>query len=147
MLDSQLRLPLDSQMVRSAADDLLVVATSAASAERRKALESRGVEVLIFDGRDGRVRFARRDRSCSAQQQYLSVMIEAGSKVNWAALESGVADKVFLLLRAEDSGRPGIAVRWPAAWAGGGAPTPFACERTDVAPAFRRMSSPWKATS
>ncbi len=26
----------------------------------------------------------------------LSVMIEAGSKVNWAALESGVVDKVFL---------------------------------------------------
>ena len=30
-----------------------------------------------------------------AQQQYLSVMIEAGSKVNWAALETGVADKIF----------------------------------------------------
>ena len=27
---------------------------------------------------------------------YLSVMIEAGSKVNWAALESGAVDKVFL---------------------------------------------------
>ncbi len=30
-----------------------------------------------------------------AERKYLSLMIEAGSKVNWAALESGVADKIF----------------------------------------------------
>jgi diaminohydroxyphosphoribosylaminopyrimidine deaminase/5-amino-6-(5-phosphoribosylamino)uracil reductase len=31
-----------------------------------------------------------------AERRCLSVMIEAGSKVNWAALESGAVDKVFL---------------------------------------------------
>ena len=30
-----------------------------------------------------------------AKEKYLSLMIEAGSKVNWSALESGVADKIF----------------------------------------------------
>ena len=30
-----------------------------------------------------------------AQQKYLSLMIEAGSKVNWSALEAGVVDKIF----------------------------------------------------
>ena len=94
VLDSRLRLPLDSQMVRSAAGDVLVVGTSAAPAERRKALESRGVRVLILDGRDGRSDL-RAAIEAVAQQQYLSVLIEAGAKVNWAALETGVADKVF----------------------------------------------------
>jgi diaminohydroxyphosphoribosylaminopyrimidine deaminase/5-amino-6-(5-phosphoribosylamino)uracil reductase len=94
VLDSRLRLPLDSQMVRSAADDVLVVGTSAAPAERRKALESRGIRVLILDGRDGRSDL-RASIEAVAQQQYLSVLIEAGAKVNWAALETGVADKVF----------------------------------------------------
>ena len=94
VLDSRLRLPLDSQMVRSAAGDLLVVGTSAAPAERRKALEGRGVRVLILDGRDGRSDL-RASIEAVAQQQYLSVLIEAGAKVNWAALETGVADKVF----------------------------------------------------
>ena len=28
-------------------------------------------------------------------EKYLSLMIEAGSKVNWAALESGIVDKIF----------------------------------------------------
>ena len=94
VMDSQLRLPLDSKMARSATGDVVVAATSAASPERRKALESRGIEVLVFDGPGGRVDLqsvvewlGRRDR--------LSLMIEAGSKVNWTALESGCVDKVF----------------------------------------------------
>jgi diaminohydroxyphosphoribosylaminopyrimidine deaminase/5-amino-6-(5-phosphoribosylamino)uracil reductase len=94
VLDSRLRLPLDSQMVHSAAADVLVVGTSAAPAERRKALESHGIRVLILDGRDGRSDL-RGAIEAAAQQQYLSVLIEAGAKVNWAALETGVADKVF----------------------------------------------------
>ncbi len=94
VLDSRLRLPLDSQMVRSAEDDVLVVATSAAPAERRKALESRGVQVLVLDGRDGRSDM-RAAIEAVAQRRYLSVLIEAGAKVNWAALETGVADKIF----------------------------------------------------
>ena len=94
VLDSRLRLPLDSQMVRSAADDVLVVGTSAAPAERRKAMESRGIRALILDGRDGRSDL-RGAIEAVAQQQYLSVLIEAGSKVNWAALETGVVDKIF----------------------------------------------------
>src|ERR1051326_5853077 len=52
--DSQLRIPLDSQMVMGVKDDLAVVGTSAASPERRKALEGRGVKVLTFDGPGGR---------------------------------------------------------------------------------------------
>ncbi|MFN7995755.1 MAG: bifunctional diaminohydroxyphosphoribosylaminopyrimidine deaminase/5-amino-6-(5-phosphoribosylamino)uracil reductase RibD [Bryobacteraceae bacterium] len=94
VLDSRLRLPLDSKMVRSAQGDVLVVGTSAASAERRKALESRGVQVLILDGRDGRSDF-RATVEAIAQQKYQSLLIEAGAKVNWAALEAGVVDKIF----------------------------------------------------
>ncbi len=30
-----------------------------------------------------------------AREKYLSLMIEAGSKVNWSVLESGAADKIF----------------------------------------------------
>src|SRR5579863_2402791 len=43
VLDSTLRLPLESRIVRSAQGDLIVAATSAASPERRRALENRGI--------------------------------------------------------------------------------------------------------
>lgn len=95
VVDSQLRMPLDSKMVRSARQDLLVVGTSAASAERRATLERAGVLVLTFDGPDGRVDL-KQLVDWLASEKYLSLMIEAGSRVNWAALESGVADKIFL---------------------------------------------------
>ncbi len=95
VLDSTLRLPLESKLVKSAQGDLIVVATTAASAERRRALEARGVEVKTLDGPRGRVDI-RDVVSMLGERCCLSVMIEAGSKVNWAALESGAVDKVFL---------------------------------------------------
>jgi diaminohydroxyphosphoribosylaminopyrimidine deaminase/5-amino-6-(5-phosphoribosylamino)uracil reductase len=94
VMDSQLRLPLDSKMAVSAAGDVLVVTTSASSPERRKAMESRGIEVLVCDGPGGRADL----RSLIAwlgKKRYLSLMTEAGSKLNWTALESGLVDRIF----------------------------------------------------
>ncbi len=94
VMDSQLRLPLDSQMVRSANGDVLAITTSAASGERRKVLEARGIQVLVFDGPGGRADL-RSIVEWLGRQRYLSLIIEAGSKLNWTALESGVVDRVF----------------------------------------------------
>jgi diaminohydroxyphosphoribosylaminopyrimidine deaminase / 5-amino-6-(5-phosphoribosylamino)uracil reductase len=94
VLDSTLRLPLNSRMVTSCANDLAVATTSAASAERKRALEYRGVKVLVFDGPGGRTDL-RQVVEWLNVQQYRSLMIESGSKVNWAALESGIVDKIL----------------------------------------------------
>jgi diaminohydroxyphosphoribosylaminopyrimidine deaminase/5-amino-6-(5-phosphoribosylamino)uracil reductase len=94
VVDSQLRIPIDSRMVRSAAEDVAVVTTSAASDHRRNALESMGIQVLTFDGPSGRVDFPA-IAQWLAEHRYQSLMIEAGSKVNWSALESGVVDRIY----------------------------------------------------
>jgi diaminohydroxyphosphoribosylaminopyrimidine deaminase / 5-amino-6-(5-phosphoribosylamino)uracil reductase len=94
VLDSTLRLPPTSKIVTSCNRDVAVVTTSAASSERRKMLESRGIQVLVFDGPDGRTDL-RRLVEHLGREQYRSLMIEAGSKVNWAALESQIVDKIF----------------------------------------------------
>ncbi len=94
VLDSQLRIPLQSKMVTSANGDLLVVGTSAAPAGRRRALEALGIQVLIADGSGGRTD-PRKVIEYLAKQQYLSLMIEAGSKVNWTMLEAELADKIL----------------------------------------------------
>ncbi len=94
VLDSQLRLPPDSALATSCQNDVLVVTTSAASPDRRRKLESMGVHVEILERTDGRaslqgvIDFLSRDK-------YQSLMIEAGSRVNWAALEAGIADKIY----------------------------------------------------
>jgi diaminohydroxyphosphoribosylaminopyrimidine deaminase/5-amino-6-(5-phosphoribosylamino)uracil reductase len=94
VLDSLLRTPAESKMVSSNRGDVLVVTTSAASPERRKRLESKGVRVEVLEGADGRVDL-RAVVSLLANEKYLSLMIEAGSRVNWTALESGIADKIY----------------------------------------------------
>ncbi len=94
VLDSQLRIPLTSKMVTSANGDVMVVGTSVAPVERRKALEAAGIRVLIADGAGGRTD-PQKVLDYLAKERYLSLMVEAGSKVNWTMLDSGIADKVL----------------------------------------------------
>ncbi len=92
--DSQLRLPLSSKLVASANNDVVVAATSAAAPERRRALEQRGIRVWTLDGPGGRVNL-RGVVECLAREKCLSLMIEGGSKLNWAVLEARAADKIY----------------------------------------------------
>ncbi len=94
VLDSRLRLPIESRLVTSCNDDVAVVTTSAASAEKRKALEKFGVKVLVFDGPFGRTD-VRRTIDWLGEQRWLSVLVEAGSHLNWSVLEAECADKIF----------------------------------------------------
>jgi diaminohydroxyphosphoribosylaminopyrimidine deaminase/5-amino-6-(5-phosphoribosylamino)uracil reductase len=95
LADSLLRLPLESKLVRTFQDDLVVMTTSAAPAERRAALESRGIPVHVFDASQGRVDLAAVVQWLG-DQQILSLLVEAGSKLNWAVLDSGLVDKTLL---------------------------------------------------
>jgi diaminohydroxyphosphoribosylaminopyrimidine deaminase/5-amino-6-(5-phosphoribosylamino)uracil reductase len=95
VLDSQLRTPLTSRLVESADGDLLIVCNSVAPLARRLALESRGVRVEALAGPLGRTSIPELVRLLG-RETYRSVMIEGGSKINWAALESNAVDKVFL---------------------------------------------------
>ncbi len=94
VLDSRLRLPVDSRLVASCRDDLVVFTTSAAAPERRRALEGRSVRVVALDGPQGRVDM-RRVVDQLAGERCLSLMVEGGSKINWAFLEAALADKVL----------------------------------------------------
>lgn len=94
VLDSTARTPRNSRLMRSCANDVLIVTTSAAPVERRAALELAGARILTADGRDGRTDL-HAVIELLAREKYLSLMIEAGSKVNWAALEAGLVDKIL----------------------------------------------------
>src|SRR5262249_16167642 len=80
--------------------DVVVVTTSAAPPERRLAIEARGAKVLVFDGPGGRVDL-QSVISWLGGARYLSLMIEAGSRVNWSVLEQGLAAKIFFYYGAK----------------------------------------------
>jgi diaminohydroxyphosphoribosylaminopyrimidine deaminase / 5-amino-6-(5-phosphoribosylamino)uracil reductase len=100
ILDSRLRLPVESRLVENAAgqrnNDVLVFYSSADDSKKTQ-LEQLGVRVekiseVEADGRPDMPSIMRR----LGQLEITSVMIEGGSTVNWAALASNAVDKVFL---------------------------------------------------
>jgi len=101
ILDSHLRLPLESRLVQSVAmksapeNDVLVFCSSAGD-KKKSDLEARGIRVEQLppdsQGRPDIHAVLRR----LGQLEITSVIIEGGSAVNGAALASRVVDKVFL---------------------------------------------------
>jgi diaminohydroxyphosphoribosylaminopyrimidine deaminase/5-amino-6-(5-phosphoribosylamino)uracil reductase len=110
VLDSALRLPLDSRLVRSAQDDVLVFC-SFAPAARRQALESLGVRVeeLPGKGRGSRIPLDLVLRRLH-EMHMLSVMLEAGGMVNASALSAGLVDKLVLYYAPILLGSGGVAL-------------------------------------
>jgi diaminohydroxyphosphoribosylaminopyrimidine deaminase/5-amino-6-(5-phosphoribosylamino)uracil reductase len=95
IVDSHLRLPRESRIVQTAKEDVLVFC-SFAEEKRKQQLQQQGilVEQVASAGPDGRPDL---QAICGrlADREITGVMIEGGAMVNWAALASGTADKVF----------------------------------------------------
>jgi diaminohydroxyphosphoribosylaminopyrimidine deaminase/5-amino-6-(5-phosphoribosylamino)uracil reductase len=96
ILDSRLRLPLASRVVKTAQQDVVVLC-SFAEERRKKQLEDHGIRVeqISAAGADGRPEMAGVAHFLG-EMQITSLLIEGGAMVNWAALASGLVDKVFL---------------------------------------------------
>lgn len=96
ILDSRLRLPLESRIVTTAQDDVLVLC-SFAEEKKKKQLTKHGVRVEQIprptaEGHPDLATVAR----CLGEMEIMGAMIEGGAMVNWAALAAGIVDKVFL---------------------------------------------------
>ncbi len=110
ILDSKLRLPLDSRVVKTARGDVIVFCCFAEE-NKKRALETLGVIVeqvpmrrqpedgtRLFPGSspavDGRPDLERVMANLGGRQ-ITSLIIEGGAMVNWAALAAGIVDKIF----------------------------------------------------
>jgi len=95
ILDSFLRMPHSSRLVKTAQNDVLVLYSQADDAKKHD-LEMLGIQVeRIPAHEDGRPDLAEALRHLGSHA-ITSVIIEGGATVNWTALSSGVVDKLFL---------------------------------------------------
>jgi diaminohydroxyphosphoribosylaminopyrimidine deaminase/5-amino-6-(5-phosphoribosylamino)uracil reductase len=96
IVDSRLRLPIESRVAKTVQDDVLVIC-SLAEENKKRALQERGIRVEQVppgpsDGRPDMAQIA----CLLGELEITSLLIEGGAIVNWAALASGIVDKVFL---------------------------------------------------
>jgi diaminohydroxyphosphoribosylaminopyrimidine deaminase/5-amino-6-(5-phosphoribosylamino)uracil reductase len=96
IVDSRLRLPHDSRVVKTNQNDVVVLC-SLAEEKRKSQLQDLGIRVEQIpgpqpDGRPDMLQVVQR----LGEMEITSLLVEGGTLVNWAALASGVVDKVFL---------------------------------------------------
>lgn len=107
ILDSRLRLPVESRVVQTCDKDVMVFC-SFGEEKKRAELEKRGVMVeqvplaaleivggaraMAHDGRPDLAQVFRR----LGEMEITSVLVEGGAMVNWACLRADVIDKVWL---------------------------------------------------
>ena len=93
IVDSHLRLPLDSRVAQTANDDVLVFCSFAEEKKRQQLLEHGiKVEQVAAAGLDGHPDLQAICKRL-AEREVTSVMVEGGALANWAALASGIVDR------------------------------------------------------
>ncbi len=107
ILDSRLRLPPRSKIVRAAENDVLAFTTLSADHPRAKRLQKLGIEVVRIPSRAGRPDL-RAVLKLLGRREILNVILETGSELNGAALSAGIVDKLFLFYAPKIAGRAGV---------------------------------------
>ena len=91
--DTHLRTPLTAQVVATAREVPTLLAACCTGGEKRRAYEAAGCRVLTVEEKDGHVDLQQLMEKLG-QEQIDSVLLEGGGTLNWAALESGIVQKV-----------------------------------------------------
>jgi diaminohydroxyphosphoribosylaminopyrimidine deaminase/5-amino-6-(5-phosphoribosylamino)uracil reductase len=117
IVDSRLRLPLKSNLVKSADADVAVFTVLPLDSPKALALERAGVAVVRVPSKRGHVDLHAVLRNLG-KHQILNVLLEAGAGLNGAALEAGIVDKMILFYAPKIMGTAGVpmadlpAARW-----------------------------------
>jgi diaminohydroxyphosphoribosylaminopyrimidine deaminase/5-amino-6-(5-phosphoribosylamino)uracil reductase len=120
VLDSRLRTPLESNLVQTASNDVLVLCDTQAEAEAVDVLEAAGIEVVRVPGERGQLDLAA-VLDLLGDRNILTLLLETGSHLNAAFLAANLVDKAVLFSSRKNLGPDAI----PFA-AGGPTPTELA---------------------
>jgi diaminohydroxyphosphoribosylaminopyrimidine deaminase/5-amino-6-(5-phosphoribosylamino)uracil reductase len=106
VLDSALRMPLNSKMVATAHNDVVLFTVSKDEARIRE-LQSRGVRVEVLPAEAGRVPLAKvLDKL--GEEGILTLLTETGTRLNTALLAGGLVDRVHLFVSPQIMGSDAV---------------------------------------
>jgi diaminohydroxyphosphoribosylaminopyrimidine deaminase/5-amino-6-(5-phosphoribosylamino)uracil reductase len=106
VLDSALRMPLDSKMVATAQNDVVIFTVSKDEAKVNK-LTERGVRVEVLPAEAGRVPLGKvLDKL--GKEGILSLLTETGTRLNTALLSANLVDRIHLFVSPQIMGSDAI---------------------------------------
>ncbi len=116
IVDSSARLPLDARVIESSSPAPTILAvTGQAPSEKCRALEEKGVEVIILPAYNGRVDLTALMKKL-AEREISAVLVEGGGTLNYSLIDQGLVDKLFIFIAPLIIGGRGS----PTAFAGSG---------------------------
>lgn len=92
--DSKLRIPLTSQMVKTAKDIPTIVCYAQGEDEKLQSLKNAGIELIQNDSDDGQVDFTEIMKELG-KRQIDSVIVEGGGTFHGTVLKSGLVKKIY----------------------------------------------------
>jgi diaminohydroxyphosphoribosylaminopyrimidine deaminase/5-amino-6-(5-phosphoribosylamino)uracil reductase len=98
-VDSSLRLPLHARVVTDSSIRTIVLTSSQAAEDKRQALESAGIEVVVC-GTGDKVDLSEAMKKLG-ELEIGSILLEGGGQLNGAMLEAGLIDKIILYYAAK----------------------------------------------
>jgi len=103
ILDSGLRLPPKSRIVKSADKDLLVLTVAPLKSARARKLQDAGVEIVRVSGKRGLLDL-KSVLDELGRREFANVLLEAGPRLNSSALAAKLVDRLFLFYAPKIAG-------------------------------------------
>ena len=103
VLDSRLGLAPKSRIVETADDDLLVFTSASLKSAKTRKLQNAGIEIVQVKAKGGRLDL-RAVLAELGRREILSVLLEAGPKLDGAALAAGIVHRLFLFYAPKIAG-------------------------------------------
>lgn len=94
IVDTNLRIPLDSNICKTANEFSTMIACVNADGGKKKSLEDFGIDVAVLPEKDGHVDL-KALMKLLGEMQISSVLIEGGGEINEAALRADIVDHIY----------------------------------------------------
>lgn len=91
--DTGLRIPVNSQVVETAGEVPTLLATCCSELEKQQAFIQKGCQILVVSEENGHLNL-RELMNKLGEMKVDSILLEGGATLNWAALQSGIVQRV-----------------------------------------------------
>jgi diaminohydroxyphosphoribosylaminopyrimidine deaminase/5-amino-6-(5-phosphoribosylamino)uracil reductase len=119
--DSSLRIPEDSNILKTADDIPTIIATVSDDEEKINRIEDLGAAVITTSSDNGRVNLKELMKYLASEAHIDSILLEGGSELAYSALEAGIVNKIQVYIAPKIFG--GIGAFTPVGGRGVSAPS------------------------